>query len=117
MDVPTRGRCGAGEQRPRKSGLIATGILGTEAQQQKYTRELTDALVGDRDGIVVRAGGTAMVNLQVTQQSQRDLLTLEAIVVPLSFLVLIWVFGALTAALPVGVGVMAILGSLRCCAP
>ena len=97
----------------RKSGLIATGIVGTEAQQQTYTRELTDSIVGDRNGIAVRAGGTAMVNLQVTQQSQRDLLTLESIVVPLSFLVLIWVFGgALTAALPIGVGMMAILGSL-----
>ena len=38
---------------------------------------------------------------------------LESIVVPLSFLVLIWVFGgALAAALPIGVGVIAILGSL-----
>ena len=52
-----------------------------------------------------------MVNLQITQQSQRDLLLLESIVVPLSFLVLIWVFGgALAAALPIGVGVIAILG-------
>lgn len=97
----------------RKSGLIATGVLGTEAGQQTYTRELADALVGERDGVQIRAGGTAMVNLQITQQSQRDLLLLESIVVPLSFLVLIWVFGgALAAALPIGVGVIAILGSL-----
>lgn len=97
----------------RKSGLIVTGVLGNEAEQQTYTRELTDVFVGDRNGIQVRAGGTAMVNLQITKQSQRDLLTLEAIVVPLSFLVLIWVFGGvLAAALPIGVGVIAILGSL-----
>ncbi|MFM9036022.1 MAG: MMPL family transporter [Mycobacterium sp.] len=97
----------------RKSGLIVTGIVGTEAQQQAYTKELTDALAGDRDGVRVIAGGTAVVNLQVTEQSKRDLLLLEAIVVPLSFLVLIWVFGGLfAAALPLAVGVMAILGSL-----
>ena len=54
-----------------------------------------------------------MVNLQITRQSQRDLLLLESIVVPLSFIVLLWVFGGLfAAALPVGVGIMAILGSL-----
>ena len=54
-----------------------------------------------------------MVNLQVTEQSKRDLLLLEAIVIPLSFLVLIWVFGGLfAAALPIVVGLMAILGSL-----
>ena len=97
----------------KKSGLIVTGIVGTESQQQSYTKELTDAIDGERDGIVVRSGGAAMVNLQVTEQSRRDLLLLEAIVVPLSFLVLIWVFGGLfAAALPVAVGVMAILGSL-----
>jgi RND superfamily putative drug exporter len=97
----------------KKSGLIVTGIVGPESKQQAYTKELTDAIVGERDGIVVRAGGAAMVNLQVTEQSKRDLVLLEAIVVPLSFLVLIWVFGGMfAAALPVGVGVMAILGSL-----
>jgi RND superfamily putative drug exporter len=97
----------------KKSGLIVTGVVGPESKQQSYTRELADAIVGERDGIVVRAGGAAMVNLQVTEQSKRDLLLLEAIVVPLSFLVLIWVFGGLfAAALPVFVGVMAILGSL-----
>ena len=97
----------------QKSGLIVTGIVGAEAEQQSYTKELTDAVVGDRDGVTVRAGGTAMVNLQVTEQSKRDLLVLESIVVPLSFLVLIWVFGGVfAAALPIVVGVMAILGSL-----
>jgi len=97
----------------KKSGLILTGIVGAEAEQQRYTKELTDAVVGDRDGVTVRAGGTAMVNLQVTEQSKRDLLLLESIVVPLSFLVLIWVFGGVfAAALPIVVGIMAILGSL-----
>ena len=96
-----------------KSGLIVTGIVGPESSQQAYAKELTDAIVGERDGVVVRAGGTAMVNLQVTEQSKRDLLLLEAIVIPLSFLVLIWVFGGLfAAALPIVVGLMAILGSL-----
>ncbi len=97
----------------RRSGLIITGIVGPESVQQTYTKELTDAVTGDRDGVMVRAGGAAMVNLQVTEQSKRDLLVLEAIVVPLSFLVLVWVFGGIfAAALPLVVGVMAILGSL-----
>jgi RND superfamily putative drug exporter len=97
----------------KKAGLIITGIVGAEADQQRYTKELTDALIGERDGVTVRAGGLAMVNLQVTEQSKRDLLVLESIVVPLSFLVLIWVFGGLfAAALPIAVGIMAILGSL-----
>ena len=95
------------------AGLIVTGVVGSESQQQAYTKELADRVTGERDGVTVRAGGAAMVNLQITEQSKRDLLVLEAIVVPLSFLVLIWVFGGLlAAALPIGVGIMAILGSL-----
>jgi RND superfamily putative drug exporter len=54
-----------------------------------------------------------MVNVQITKQSQRDLLMMESIAIPLSFLVLVWVFGGLiAAALPVAVGGMAIFGAL-----
>jgi putative drug exporter of the RND superfamily len=99
--------------RDRKSGLIVAGITGDESSQQAYTKDLSDQITRDRDGIVVRTGGTAMVNLQVTQQSQHDLVLMESIAVPLSFLVLVWVFGGLfAAALPVAVGLTAILGAL-----
>ena len=65
------------------------------------------------DGVTVRSGGVAMVNAQITSQSQRDLLLMESIAIPFSFLVLVWVFGGLlAAALPVAVGAMAILGSM-----
>ena len=97
----------------KKSGLIVAGITGSESTQLEYTESLTKQIARDTDGIMVRSGGVAMVNLQITRQSQRDLLLLESIVVPLSFIVLLWVFGGLfAAALPVGVGIMAILGSL-----
>ena len=96
-----------------KSGLIVTGVIGAQGKLQSYTKEITEAIDGERDSILVRSGGTAMVTLQVTEQSQRDLLLLEAIVVPLSFLVLVWVFGGVfAAALPLFVGITAILGSL-----
>ncbi len=99
--------------RDRKSGLIVVGITGDAAQQQATTRSLVDDVAHDRGAVVVRAGGPAMVNLQITEQSKRDLVFTESLVVPLSFLVLVWVFGGLfAAALPVVVGVMAILGSL-----
>ena len=54
-----------------------------------------------------------MVNAQITSQSQRDLLLMESIAIPFSFLVLVWVFGGLlAAALPVAVGGLAIVGSM-----
>ena len=54
-----------------------------------------------------------MVNLEITEQSQRDLLLMESLAIPISFLVLVWVFGgALAAAVPLAVGGMAILAAL-----
>ena len=96
-----------------KAGLIVAGIRGDENDTQAYTKELASEVTGTRDGVTVRAGGIATVNVQLTEQSQRDLLLMESLAIPFSFLVLVWVFGGLlAAALPVAVGVIAILGSL-----
>ncbi len=97
----------------RTAGLVVAGITGDESQQQTYAKELSDEVVRGDGNVTVRSGGTAMVNVQITDQSQRDLLLMESIAIPLSFLVLVWVFGGLAAAaLPVAVGGMAILGAL-----
>src|SRR5689334_8490125 len=99
--------------RDGKTGLIVAGITGGESGAQKHAKELTDRLVHDRDGVTVRAGGEAMTYVQVNGQSEKDLLMMESIAIPLSFLVLVWVFGGLlAAALPLAVGGFAILGSL-----
>ena len=99
--------------RDGKSGLIVAGIAGDESKTQEYTKELSERIVHDRDGVTVRAGGDAMVNVEITEQSQRDLLLMESLAIPISFVVLIWVFGGvLAAAVPLAVGGMAILGSL-----
>jgi RND superfamily putative drug exporter len=97
----------------RNTGLIVAGIKGNESDQQKYAQELATQVTHDRHGATVRTGGAAMVNVQITKQSQRDLLVMESIAIPLSFLVLVWVFGGLiAAALPVAIGGMAIFGAL-----
>jgi RND superfamily putative drug exporter len=95
------------------SGLIVAVLDGGEANAQKYAKELSDQLVHDRNGVTVRAGGVATVYSQINGQSERDLLLMESIAIPLSFIVLVWVFGGLlAAALPMAVGLMAILGSM-----
>src|SRR6478735_8325988 len=99
--------------RDGKSGLIVAGITGGENEAQKYASALSDQVAHDGDGITIRSGGVAMVNVQITEQSQGDLLVMESIAIPFSFLVLVWVFGGLlAAALPVAVGAMAIVGSM-----
>ncbi|OBF34071.1 hypothetical protein A5724_17830 [Mycobacterium sp. ACS1612] len=96
-----------------KTGLIVAGITGGESGAQQHAKELTEKLVHDRDGITVRAGGEAMIYVQINGQSEKDLLTMESIAIPLSFLVLVWVFGGvISAALPLAVGGFAILGSM-----
>ncbi|MCH9701164.1 MAG: MMPL family transporter, partial [Actinomycetia bacterium] len=93
--------------RDRTAGLIVAGINGSEAQQQTYADEISQEVSREGDGVTVRTGGTAMVNVQVTKQSQRDLIVMESLAIPLSFLVLVWVFGGLlAAAVPVTIGVM-----------
>ncbi|MBV8347802.1 MAG: MMPL family transporter, partial [Mycolicibacterium sp.] len=104
---------GALTSRDGKSGLIIAGLTGGATSEQTYAKTLSDEVGHDRDGVTVRPGGTVMVNVQTIEQSQRDLLLMESIAIPLSFIVLVWVFGGvLAAALPVAVGGMAILGAL-----
>ncbi len=96
-----------------KTGLIVAGITGGESGAQKHAKAITEELVRDRDGVTVRAGGVAMTYVQINAQSEEDLLMMESIAIPLSFLVLVWVFGGLlAAALPLAVGAFAILGSM-----
>lgn len=96
-----------------RTGLIAAGITGGESGAQKHAKELTDRLVHDRGDVIVRAGGEAMIYVQINGQTERDLLLMESIAIPLSFVVLVWVFGGLVAAaLPLAVGGFAILGSM-----
>ena len=96
-----------------KVGLVVAGIRGSEGDRQTYARELSAQLTWDQDGVTVRTGGLAILEVQITEQSQRDLLVMESIAIPLSFLVLVWIFGGLWAAvLPVAVGGMAVFGAL-----
>jgi putative drug exporter of the RND superfamily len=96
-----------------KTGLIIAGITGGENGAQKHAKQLADQLVYDRDGVTVRATGDAVTYVQVNSQSEKDLLRMESIAIPLSFVVLVWVFGGvLAAALPLAVGGFAILGSM-----
>jgi putative drug exporter of the RND superfamily len=95
-----------------KTGLIVTSITGGPAAGT-HSQTLSEQVVHSRDGVLVRAGGQAMIDTQITQQTRHDLKVMETIAVPLSFLVLVWVFGGLRAAAsPLAVGGIAIFGSM-----
>src|SRR6185437_8665530 len=96
-----------------KSGLVVAGITGGGTDGQKHAKAMAERLGHDRDGVTVRVGGPAMAAVQINAQSERDLLLMESIALPLSFLVLVWVFGGLlAAALPIAIGIGAITGAM-----
>ncbi|GAB2999487.1 MMPL family transporter [Mycobacterium bourgelatii] len=95
-----------------KTGVIMAGLRGGDAKYPKIAREIVDRFPPERSSVVVRAGG-ALTYSEVDEQTKRDLVSMESIAIPVSFVALVWVFGGvLTAALPMMIGMFAILGSL-----
>jgi RND superfamily putative drug exporter len=100
-----------------RSGLIVAGVSGGEklapARAQALVDAVSESVLPRHRDVTVLSGGSAMVYSQINSQTERDVLTMESIAVPVSFAVLLWVFGGLlAAALPVLVGGLAIVGSL-----
>ena len=95
-----------------KTALVVAGISGGEAGSQKHAATLAAAVPHFND-VTITLGGEAMAYVEATAQSEHDLVLMEAVSLPLIFLALIWVFGGLlAAALPLAVGILAIVGSM-----
>ena len=99
--------------RDGKSGLIVASIRGGENDAPKYASRLAEQFPSDHDGVTTRAGGLSLVYGQSIEQIERDLLSMEVVAAPLSFIVLVWVFGGLiAAAIPIAVAAVAITVSM-----
>jgi RND superfamily putative drug exporter len=73
---------------------------------------IADEFDGEYKSLEVYAGGGAVVTNAINSNIKTDLLLAEGIAIPLTFILLAFVFGALVAsAMPLVVGVGAILGS------
>ena len=67
---------------------------------------------GKRDGLTIYSGGVGVVGNAINTKIADDLKIAEAISIPLTFILLVFVFGAMAAsAMPLIVGVSAILGA------
>ncbi|BBY65212.1 MMPL family transporter [Mycolicibacterium helvum] len=96
-----------------RSAMIIAAIQGDENTAPPRAQTLADRLPRSTGGVDVHTGGSALVYSEINRQTEKDLIRMEAIAIPLSFFALLWVFGGLlAAALPVAVGGFAILGSL-----
>jgi RND superfamily putative drug exporter len=75
-------------------------------------KKISDELTGDFKGAEIYVAGFAAISSSISEQISTDLAAAETIAVPLTLLLLVFVFGSLVAAgLPMLVGGMAILGS------
>jgi RND superfamily putative drug exporter len=78
----------------------------------KIGKDIQDAFDGKRGDLTIYSSGAGVVTYAINHKIERDLLLAESIAIPLTFLLLIFVFGALVAsAMPLVVGISAILGA------
>jgi len=81
-------------------------------ESSKLGATIQERYDGKVDGLTLYAGGVGIVGNAITQKISKDLSISEAISIPLTFILLAFVFGALAAsAMPLVVGVAAILGA------
>ena len=81
-------------------------------ESQKLGKVMQERYDGTYEGLTLYAGGVGVVGHAITKKISDDLKIAELISIPLTFILLVLVFGALAAsAMPLIVGVAAILGA------
>ncbi len=91
--------------------LVYTEGMSVE-DQMALAADVRDAFGGERDGLTVHVGGFAAVSDALTTTIKDDLTRAEAIAVPLTVVLLLFVFGGVVAAgLPFTVAAGAVVGS------
>ena len=108
-----KSQAGALRSNDGRSALVVARIAGDDSQAPERAAALTEPLTGTHDGVTVLGGGIGNAYQQVNDQTKSDLAVAEAIAIPITVVVLIWVFGSVIAALlPLAVGLSAIVGTM-----
>ncbi|WP_330296469.1 MMPL family transporter [Streptomyces sp. NBC_00503] len=95
-----------------RQALIAARVLGDEKTVITVLDRIAPRYRGEHGPVKVSLGGPAAVQREVTSTIQEDLLRAELIALPVTLVLLILVFGsAIAALLPLGVGIVAIIGT------
>ncbi|MFG2503192.1 MMPL family transporter [Streptomyces sp. NPDC048441] len=113
VDVTSYWAAGKPSQMKSKDGdkaLITGTLTGDEATSQKRASELADAYEGEHAGLDVKFGGYSKFQAELLEQGQKDASTGEAIAIPLTLIVLVFVFGSLvSASLPLIVAIITMM--------
>jgi RND superfamily putative drug exporter len=96
-----------------REALVLAHVKGDTTEQRESALAILDTYSGSyKDTLTVRAGGGAAVGADLSNQVVEDLVLAEAIAVPLTLVLLLFVFGSVVAALlPLVIAVIAITGS------
>lgn len=95
-----------------REALIAARIEGDEKEVGEVLDRIAPTYRGAHGPVVVSVGGPVAVKHEMQTIIQDDLLRAEMIALPVTLVLLVMVFGsAIAALLPLGVGIVAILGT------
>ncbi|RSS83920.1 MMPL family transporter [Streptomyces sp. WAC06614] len=95
-----------------RQALITARVQGEEKTASRTLERIAPAYGGTHGPVRVSLGGPVAVQREVTTTIQEDLLRAELIALPVTLVLLVLVFGSAVAALlPLGVGIVAILGT------
>ncbi|MBG0822200.1 MMPL family transporter [Planomonospora sp. ID91781] len=99
--------------RDGRAALIVARLHGDDMRQAATAARLAPGLTGAHGPLTLSVTGEAQVKAEARSRSERDLRRAELITVPLTVVILLLVFGSLTAAvLPVLVGVFSVTGTM-----
>ena len=108
----TAGRPDSLKARDGSSAVVLARLTGGDETAVDRVEELAPDYRGQFQGVDVQVGGQAMVFSEVGHTIERDILRAEAIAVPITMILLVFVFGsAIAAGLPLLIGVLSILGT------
>ncbi|MFC8986199.1 MMPL family transporter [Streptomyces sp. NPDC057115] len=92
--------------------LIAARITGDETTMNETLERIAPTFRGEQGVVEVGIGGPVAVRHEMQTIIQEDLLRAELIALPVTLVLLVMVFGSAVAALlPLGIGIVAILGT------
>ncbi|MEU8518032.1 MMPL family transporter [Streptomyces sp. NBC_01216] len=95
-----------------RQAVIAARIEGEEKEAGEILQRIAPAFRGTHGPVEVTVGGPLAVRHEMQTVIQEDLLRAELIALPVTLVLLVMVFGSAVAALlPLGVGIVAILGT------
>ncbi|HEY8060920.1 MAG TPA: MMPL family transporter, partial [Acidimicrobiales bacterium] len=94
------------------AAMVVGRLVGDQDDWQDAADGLAEAFNGERGPVIVEVGGPVEIFNQIGETIESDLARAESVAVPITLILLIIVFGGVVAALlPVGVGMLAVLGA------